>query len=148
MLELLQIKHRKTIVLCGLGNFYIARGKDAILLHELANLKLTCLEAETCKVGFPIASLEKYTDILEQKQFNYVVYYYEKSKKELEFIKQYQGKNKNEIKRENMNCYLCKATTKYYKKTDEYIEAVAKLYQKEELERGKEKNEAKTRKRK
>ena len=47
-----------------------------------------------------------------------------------------------------MNCYLCKATTKYYKKTDEYIEAVAKLYQKEELERGKEKNEAKTRKRK
>lgn len=100
MLELLQIKHRKTIVLCGLGNFYIARGKDAILLHELANLKLTCLETEICKIGFPISSLEKYTNILEENQFSYVAYYYEKSKKELELIKQYSGKKRNEIKHE------------------------------------------------
>lgn len=131
MLELLQIKEKGNVVLCGLGSFYIARGKDALLFHELANLKLNCLETEVCKIGFPIASLEKYTDILEENQYSYIVYYYNKNEKELELIKKYQGKKKNEIKKDKENCYICKNTTKYYKKVDEYIEALAKLYEQE-----------------
>lgn len=131
MLELLQIKEKGNVVLCGLGSFYIARGKDALLFHELANLKLNCLETEVCKIGFPIASLEKYTDILEEKQYSYIVYYYNKNEKELEFIKKYQGKKKNEINKHKENGYICRNTSKYYKKADEYIEALAKLYEKE-----------------
>ena len=60
MMELLQQKNKGAIVLCNAGKFYIARGKDAILLNRILGLKLTCLEAEVCKVGFPITSIEKY----------------------------------------------------------------------------------------
>ena len=62
MMELLQIKHKNKIVLCNAGEFYIAIGKDAILLSNILNLKLTCLKPEVCKVGFPITALEKYTE--------------------------------------------------------------------------------------
>ena len=131
MLELLQIKNRGSIVLCDAGKFYIARGKDAILLNELLGLKLTCLEKEVCKVGFPITSLEKYTKLIEKKNYSYIIYNYNQTKNELEIIKQYTGKNINKITNERKNCYICTNTTKSYKKHDKYIEAVAKLYQTE-----------------
>ena len=35
MMELLQVKNKEKIVLCNAGNFYIAIGKDAVLLNEL-----------------------------------------------------------------------------------------------------------------
>ena len=63
MIELLQNKDKGYIILVATGNFYIARGKDAILLHQTLNLKPTCIETEVCKVGFPINSLEKYIGI-------------------------------------------------------------------------------------
>lgn len=131
MIELLQRKNKNKIVLCGLGAFYIARGKDALLLNDLAGLKLTCLEVEVCKVGFPIASLEKYTDILEENKYSYIVYYYDKKKEELEILKEYKGKKINTFNQDKKNCYICSGTTLSYKKEDKYIEAVAKLYGKE-----------------
>ena len=60
MMEILQRKNKEKIVLCNVGKFYIAIGKDAVLLHELIGLKLSCLKPEVCKVGFPILSLENY----------------------------------------------------------------------------------------
>ncbi|MCI8384346.1 MAG: hypothetical protein HFJ33_05755 [Clostridia bacterium] len=135
MLELLQIKEKGNVVLCGLGSFYLARGKDALLLHKIANLKLNCMEIEVCKIGFPIASLEKYTDLLEVNGYSYKAYFYNKQQKELELVKQYKGKKTNQEKQQKANCYLCKNTVKYDKKTDEYIEALAKLYEKEKIEK-------------
>lgn len=73
MIELLQEKEKGKIILVNAGSFYIARGKDAILLHDLLNLKLNCLETEVCKVGFPINSLEKYTKLIEKKLFIYSI---------------------------------------------------------------------------
>ena len=35
MMELLQVKNKEKIVLCNAGNFYIAIGKDTVLLNEL-----------------------------------------------------------------------------------------------------------------
>lgn len=67
MLGLLQIKSKGSIVLVNAGSFYVARGKDALLLNQLLNLKLNCLEMEVCKVGFPINSLDKYTKLIEEK---------------------------------------------------------------------------------
>ena len=40
MMELLQVKNKVEIVLCNAGNFYIAIGKDAVLLNELYCLLL------------------------------------------------------------------------------------------------------------
>lgn len=70
MIELLQAKERGNIILVNAGNFYIARGKDAVLLHNLLDLKVSCLETEICKVGFPLNSLEKYTKLIEEKKFS------------------------------------------------------------------------------
>ena len=52
MIELLQNKDKGKIILINSGAFYIARGKDAVLLHNILNLKVNCMETEICKVGF------------------------------------------------------------------------------------------------
>lgn len=74
MVELLQQKDNGKIILVNSGSFYIARGKDAVLLHNILNLKVNCMEAEICKIGFPLNSLNKYTQLIEQEQYSYIVY--------------------------------------------------------------------------
>ena len=137
MMELLQIKNKGKIVLCNSGNFYIAIGKDAVFLNRLINLKVSCFKSEVCRVGFPIKSLEKYTDLIEQKGYSYIVYYFDKEKAKLEVLLEYEGKQQEGIIGSNINCYTCKHSTKYYKKHDIYIGAVAKLYE-SEIEQNKE----------
>ena len=57
MMKLLQTKEKGKIVFCNIGNFYVAIGKDAVLLNELIDIKVSCFKEEVCKVGFPIISL-------------------------------------------------------------------------------------------
>ena len=129
MMELLQVKNKGKIVLCNAGNFYIAIGKDAVLLNELLGLKLSCIKPEMCKVGFPISSLEKYIDKIQEKRYSYIVYYFDQQKEELEVLMEYKGKKKNEVKEERKNCYICSNDIKKYKKVDKYIMALTKLYE-------------------
>ena len=136
MLALLQIKDKGKIILVNAGNFYIARGKDAILLNEILGLKLSCLETEICKVGFPINSLEKYTKLIEKKDYSYIVYNYDNVFNKLDIIKRYEGKNKNTLEMERNNCYICSNPVKMYRKADKYVQAVIDLYDsKEDLEK-------------
>ena len=131
MMEILQIKHKGKIVICNAGEFYLATGKDAVLLKDLIGLKLICLKPETCKVGFPIASLEKYLEKIHEMQYSYIVYYFDKQREELEILKEYEGKNLNKLQKNNSNSYICSKGTKKYKKPDKYMIALAKLYEKE-----------------
>ena len=149
-MELLQIKNEGKIVICNAGNFYIAIGKDAVLLSEMLGLKQTCFKPEICKVGFPISSLEKYMGLIKEKEYSYIVYYFNKEKGELEILLEYEGKNKNEMYIERLNCYMCKHNTMPYKKEDKYMLALAKLYEKEteKKKEGKQKKEKKWFKRK
>ena len=71
MIEYLQVKNKGKIVFVNAGNFYIAMGKDAVLLHKLLDLKTTCMKPEVCKVGFPIIALEKYSIGTEYKSSMY-----------------------------------------------------------------------------
>ena len=87
MMELLQQKEKNKIVICNMGNFYVSIGRDAVLLHELLGLKVSWFKEEICKVGFPIISLEKYTDKIEIKNYSYIVYYFDQKKEELEILK-------------------------------------------------------------
>ena len=144
MMELLQKRNKGKIVLCNVGEFYIAIGKDAIILNNLLGLKLTCLKPEVCKVGFPIASLEKYTELIQEKRYSYIVYYFNQKNTTLEILLEYKGKKINELTNQNNNCYICSKGTKRYKETDKYIEALAKLYQ-EEIEKNEVKDENKRR---
>jgi len=134
MVELLQRKDKGKIILVNAGSFYIARGKDAVLLHNILNLKVNCMEAEICKIGFPLNSIEKYTELIEQEQYSYIVYNFDNKLGKLDIIKKYNGKKINTIKEEKLNCYICTNTVKMYKKNDIYIQAVAYLY-KEEYEK-------------
>ena len=131
MMELLQEKNKGKIVFCNTGNFYIAIGKDAVILNKLLDLKVSCFKPEMCKVGFPINSLEKYLELIYEKKYGYIVYFFNQETEELEVVTEYEGKNKNKIIAKNINCYICKHSTKYYKKEDKYLKALAKLYDKE-----------------
>ena len=149
MVELLQRKDNGKIILVNSGSFYIARGRDAVLLHNILNLKVNCMEAEICKIGFPLNSLEKYTQLIEQEQYSYIVYNYDNKLGKLNITKKYNGKKLNTIEEEKLNCYICKNTVKMYKKNDKYIQAVADLYEEEyqkqekETKQNKEKNKRK-----
>ena len=66
-MKLLQKRENGKIVMCNLGNFYVAIRKDATLLNNLLGLKVSCIKPEVCKVGFPLCALEKYTELLVQK---------------------------------------------------------------------------------
>lgn len=131
MVELLQRKDNGKIILVNSGSFYIARGRDAVLLHNILNLKVNCMKAEICKIGFPLNSLEKYTQLIEQEQYSYIVYNFDNKLGKLNITKKYNGKKLNTIEEEKLNCYICKNTVKMYKKNDKYIQAVADLYEEE-----------------
>lgn len=143
MVELLQRKDNGKIILVNSGSFYIARGKDAVLLHNILNLKVNCMEAEICKIGFPLNSLEKYTQLIEQEQYSYIVYNYDNKLGKLNITKKYNGKKLNTIEEEKLNCYICTNTVKMYKKNDKYIQAVADLYEEEYQEQEKKLNKIK-----
>ena len=148
MVELLQQKDKEKIILVNSGSFYIARGKDAVLLHNILNLKVNCMEAEICKIGFPLNSLEKYTKLIEEEQYSYIVYNYDNKIGKLKVIKQFQGKNINTREEEKLNCYICTNTVKMYKKNDIYIQAVANLYEEENKKTEKKQNKEKQKGRK
>ena len=131
MVEYLQVKNKGKIVFVNAGNFYIAMGKDAVLLHQILDLKTSCMKPEVCKVGFPIIALEKYSELLCEKNYSFIVYFFNKNTEELEVILDYNGKYKNELENLNINCYICKKSTRYYKQDDKYLMAVSKLYDKE-----------------
>lgn len=58
--EKIQKENEGSIILAKNGIFFVAIGKDAIILHEELGLKLTCMRKELCKVGFLVKNVEKY----------------------------------------------------------------------------------------
>ena len=131
MLEMLQEENKGKIVLCNAGNFYIAVGRDAVFLNKELGLKVSCFKEELCKVGFPLQALEKYTNILKEKDYSFIVYNFNREKIELKKILINEGKKKNGEINERLNCYICKHSCKYYKKEDIYLRAMVELQRKE-----------------
>ena len=128
MFDLLREKECGKVVFVKCGHFYIAIEEDAVLLHELLDLKCTCFRNNTCKVGVPVNSIEKYIEKLKELKYSYTVYDYDKDK--IELIKISEGKEKeNYVKNKNINCLVCKGMSKY--KEDKYLEAVNRLISEE-----------------
>ena len=88
------------------GNFYIAIGKDAVLLNELFNLKCTCFIKYLCKVGIPIRSLNRYLVALKEKEISYIVY--KNINGELKVEENFDDVNKNIKAIYNLGCENCK----------------------------------------
>lgn len=83
-------KNPETLAIYKIGIFFILIDEDAKIIAELTGLKLTRLNNEIQKCGFPIASLPKYTRILNQQNINYEILEssenYEKIKNEENYI--------------------------------------------------------------
>ncbi len=131
MMELLQDRQEGKIVLVGIGIFYIATHKDAIELNKAIGLKLSCMSKGVCKVGFPIKSLDKYIDMLNEKDYSYIVYKYISEKEELNLICEKEDGKRIESSANNINCMECKSKA-IYEKT-KYLEALGKLWEQDEL---------------
>lgn len=58
-----------------LGMFYEAFGIDAYILNLIAGLKVTKFGDGTPKCGFPVSSISKYINILNQENVWYAVYH-------------------------------------------------------------------------
>ena len=135
MIDILQKKEKGYIVLINSGRFYIARGKDAILLNKELDLKLVCMEKQVCKVGFPNISLEKYIKILKRKRYAFIVYNFDRESNNLEIITKYDGRIKNLEKEVRRDCIMCKmGNGGYTEKEQKYMEAILKLYRSENNE--------------
>ena len=129
MLEILQEKNKEKIVLVKLGVFYIATGKDAVLLNNKLDLKCTCFKNNVCKIGIPINALDKYIEELNQIKYSYIIYDYNKENNELIEIESKIGKQ-NKLVDNNINCLKCKGINVY--KEDEYMQAIYKLISEEQ----------------
>ena len=128
MFDLLREKEQGKVVFVKCGHFYIAIEEDAVLLNDLLGLKCTCFRENTCKVGVPVNSIEKYISKLQELRYGYVVYDYDKTNIELRKISEGRGKE-NHVKNKNINCLVCKGISKY--KEDRYLEAVNRLISEE-----------------
>ena len=126
-MEQMQCALKGKILFVEAGAFYIARGKDAILVNKLIGLKLNCLGKEVCKVGFPKNSVEKYIRLLEEKEYSFIIYKFNEETQLLDIVKDYNGKYLNELREKCLNCELCKSgeyleENKYLKAFEEFIQ--------------------------
>lgn len=119
MLEILQERNEKKIVLIRLGMFYIATGRDAVLLHDKLNLKCTCFTDNMCKVGIPVIAIDKYIEKLDKTGYGYVIYNYNKDKAELTEVLTKTGRA-TRITSKGISAY----------KDDEYMLALCNYYEK------------------
>jgi DNA mismatch repair ATPase MutS len=62
-----------SIYIFRVGIFYNILNEDAHTLNEKLGLKLTSLSPEITKCGFPISSLDKYTQKLDKMQIKYSI---------------------------------------------------------------------------
>lgn len=71
--EELKKQDPEKIYIFKVGIFYNILNEDARLVSKEIGLKLTDLSPEIIKCGFPVAKLEKYTNILKAHNINFEV---------------------------------------------------------------------------
>lgn len=125
MVKLLRDSSKGKIVFVNAGVFYIAIEEDAVLLNSKLQLKCSCFQKNTCKVGVPIETIDKYLKEIEKLGYGYIVYRIDKKRQELSIVREFEGRKKNKTERKNINCLLCKGVSAY--PDDDYLEALYKF---------------------
>lgn len=105
-IEELKKANQDRIMLSRCGVFIIAIGEDAVFLSQIFGFKLTCFKPNMCKIGIPITHILKYLKMLEEKQYSYILFDYNKESKTIEEKYKYDGSNKIEIKN-HIKCKEC-----------------------------------------
>ncbi len=106
VVKTLQEQNAKKIILVKNGIFFVAIGKDALILSDQIGLKRTCMKEKLCKVGFLVKSSEKYIKILQEKNLSFGLYVIDKKDEKIEEIYTYEGSNIEE-ERMCLNCEEC-----------------------------------------
>lgn len=120
--KLQEIQYGK-IIIFKIGGFYTSIGKDAVILNREIDLKVSCMKKGICKVGFPINSLEKYLELIRNKDYGYVVYEFNELKTSIEEIAKFEGR-KISVGSNRKNCIECKGINVYTE--DKYLIALEK----------------------
>ena len=81
-----------------------------MFLHQEIGLKITCAKPRLCKIGIPVNSIMKYMDLLENMNYTFSIYDYEKESKKLILKYEYSGYKKVKYNDE-VDCEECE----YYK---------------------------------
>ena len=121
-IEKLQKENEGSIIIAKNGIYFVAIGKDAIILNEELGLKLTCMRKELCKVGFLVKNVEKYIEKLEKLGYSFILYV-KNEKDELEEIYRYKGKNTEETK----SCLECTSCANRKEQEEDILERVRNL---------------------
>ena len=103
-------ENKEKVLLARCGVFMVAIGKDAIFLNKVLKLNVTCIKAGVCKAGIPVSYTLKYTNILEELGYGYVIYDYDGKNKTFNRKFEFEGAKNPETAR-CMDCKNCK----YYK---------------------------------
>lgn len=118
-IEKLQEKNKGYVILIKSGIFFIAVGKDAVILNEQLGLKTTCIKDHTCKVGFPIKTVEKYIKTLNEKDVAYAIYL-KNENDQIEELYRNDGKTNNEYR----TCLDCKTCNNAKESDEDIIERI------------------------
>lgn len=71
--EKLKKQDPSSIYLFRVGIFYNILNEDAIIVNEKIGLKITDLGPNIYKCGFPISQIDKYKNLLDQKEIKYQI---------------------------------------------------------------------------
>lgn len=84
IIKTIKEKYPQKLVLIRIGNFYHAHGKDAYIMSYLFGYRLKIVEREDQTCGFPIDSILKIKNKLEEKNIDYVLLDKKEDYKEIE----------------------------------------------------------------
>ena len=103
----LQSRNPNDVILIKNGIFFVAVGKNALFLHDELKLNCTCFKDNTCKVGFPVKSAEKYICKMKEQGISFKMYVLNEYKEE-ELIVENKGQLRNKYIEESIKCSDCK----------------------------------------
>ncbi len=121
-IEKLQEKNEGKIILMKSGIFFIAIGKDAVVLHEVLGLKTTCIKERICKVGFPVRNVEKYIRLLNENDLSFIIYI-KNEENQIEELYKNEGKDVNEFRK----CLDCKQCLNLPENEKDILERIRKI---------------------
>lgn len=84
IIKAIKEKYPQKLILIRIGNFYHAHGKDAYIMSYLFGYRLKIVEREDPTCGFPIDSILKIKNKLEEKNIDYVLLDKKEDYKEIE----------------------------------------------------------------
>ena len=92
--------------------------KKVVLLHNILDLKVNCMETEICKVGFSKNSLNKYIKLIQEKGYSYILYNFDNNTSKLTILNKYNGNKINNIEENKLQLIP---------KSEKYIEYILQI---------------------